>query len=91
MVEMIEGLLIDEEKKYVLTKYRKTKKGVQIRQSDHNSLVTSVRATWHKKIKVTPTSMYNIRDKDGLKKIHKMTSRDTFLSEVLMMKTRKLR
>ena len=47
---MIEGLLIDEERKYVLTKYRKTKKGIQIKHLGNNYLVTSIRATWQKKI-----------------------------------------
>ena len=90
MVEMIEGLIIDEDKKYVLTKYRKTKKGIQVRHSDHNSLVTSVRATWQRKIKLTHTEIYNIKDKDGLKKFHEMTSKDTFLSEVFNDENKKI-
>ena len=61
MVEIIEGLFIDKERKNVLIKYRKTNKGIQVKQSDHNYLVTSVRAKWERKITSTPTEMYNIK------------------------------
>ena len=87
---MVEGHKIDGEKKYVLTKYRKTKKGVKVQQSDHNSLVTTVRTTWSKKIKSKPTEMYNIKDKNGLKQFYDMTSRDTFLSEIFNDESKKI-
>ena len=40
MVEMVESLLINEDKQYVLTKYQKKKKGVKVKESDHNSLTS---------------------------------------------------
>ena len=48
IVNMTQELVIDEEKKYVLTKYTKTKKGVKIQESDHNSLITHLKATWNR-------------------------------------------
>ena len=82
MVEMVESLLIDEDRKYVLTKYQKTKKGVKVQESDHNSLITQVKATWNKKKNVQKAEMYNLKDADGLKRFKEITSKNNFLSEV---------
>ena len=40
MDDMVEELLIDEDKKYALTSYTKTKNGAKVKESDHNSLIT---------------------------------------------------
>ena len=82
MSQMINSLVIDEEKKYVLTKFTKTKNGMKIQESDHNSLITNINATWHKKRNIKPIEMYDLKDQEGLKKFKAMTSKDNFLSEV---------
>jgi hypothetical protein len=79
---MISDLVIDEAKKYVLTKHTKTKNGFKVKESDHNTLITSVKATWNKKKFIKKIVIYNLKDKDGLLKFKEMTSKDTFLSEV---------
>ena len=43
-----------------------------------------------KENKLTPTVMYNIKDKDGLKKFHEITSRDTFLTEVFNYENKRI-
>ena len=90
MVDIVEGMLINEEKKYLLTKYRKTKKGVKIQESDHNTLITTVKATWNKKIKTKHVEVYNLKDPEGLKKFKNMTSKDKFLSEVFSDESKKI-
>ena len=75
MVDMVESLVIDEERKYVLTKYQKTKKGVKIQESDHNSLITQVNAVWNKKRNMKKVGIYNLKDVEGLKKFKEMTSK----------------
>ena len=82
MSDMITELVIDEEKLHALTSYRKTKTGPKVIQSDHNSMITQVQSVWHKKVPKERTEMYNLKDKEGLKKFKDITSKDTFLSEV---------
>ena len=82
MVDMVDSLVIDEERKYVLTKYHKTKKGVKTQESDHNSLMTQVKATWNTNKNVKKVEMYNLKDVEGLKKFKDITSKNNFLSEV---------
>ena len=82
MEGMISDLVIDEAKKYVLTKHTKTKNGFKVKESDHNTLITNVKATWNKKKFIKKIEIYNLKDKDGLLKFKEMTSKDTFLSEV---------
>ena len=52
MVEVINSLIIDEDKKYSLTSHKKTKTGLKVQESDHYTLITNVNATWNKKTSV---------------------------------------
>ena len=78
MVEMIESLKIDEDKKYSLTSYKKTKNGIKIQESDHNTLITTLNAKWSKKIAVKRYEMYDLKDQEGLIKFKEMTSKNDF-------------
>ena len=80
MADMIEELVIDENKQYALSRYKKTKNGVKVVESDHNSLITKVKAVWTKKQLEKRTEMYNLKDIDGFKKFKEITSRNNFLS-----------
>jgi hypothetical protein len=86
MADMIEELVIDEEKKFVLTKYTKTKKGVKTKESDHNSLITKVLANWNKTKNNVRIEIYNLKDKDGQRKFKEMTDKDNLLSSSLKNK-----
>ena len=71
---------IDEARKHVLTKIHKTKKGVRIKESDHNTIITEF------DIKVMPKpleekdELYNLKDKDGQIKFKEYTTKVKFLS-----------
>ena len=51
MNDMITSLVIDEKKEHALASYRKTKNGSKVTESDHNSLITHIKAVWKKKQK----------------------------------------
>ena len=85
MAEMIEELVIDEDKQHVLTSFRKTKTGTKTKESDHNTLITKVTAVWNKKLPAKRIEMYNLKDKEGLKKFKARTSQDTFYPQYSKM------
>ena len=82
MDDMIEGLVIDESKNHALTSYTKTKNGTKVKESDHNSMITNIKASWVKKPQIKRVEIYNLKDREGLTKFKDMTSKDTFLSSV---------
>ena len=47
----IKSLKIDEDRKHVLTKITKTKKGVKKQESDHNVLISKFKFCWSKNVK----------------------------------------
>lgn len=65
-----------------MNSYKKTKNGPKVKESDHNSLITKIKGTWKKQIVQKRTEMYNLKDKEGLKKFKEITSEDLFLSSV---------
>ena len=82
MQEMISKVLIDEHRKHVLVRHMKTKHGIKVKESDHNSIVTEIKVKWDKSKNVKQVEMYNLKDPEGLKKFKEMTTHDKFLSEV---------
>ena len=82
--EIVEELIIDEEKDFALASFRKTKTGAKVKLSDHNSMLTKIKAQWNKNIPETRIEMYNFKDKDGLERFKQITSKDTFLSSVFI-------
>ena len=90
MESIISEVLIDEERKHVLTRYTKTKKGPSIKESDHNSIVTHIKVSWNKNRNTKRTEMYNMKDIEGLKMFKEMTSNDNFLSEVFHDEEKKI-
>ena len=82
VADMINEVEIDEERKYSLTGFIKTKKGTKTIESDHNTIITRIEAVWNKgKIKETKEEMYNLKNVEGLMKFKDITE-DSFLSEV---------
>ena len=73
---------IDEERKHVLRRIYKTRKGTKIKESDHNTITTEFN------IKVTPDvnnekiEVYNLKNKDCLAKFKSYTSENNMLSSI---------
>ena len=82
MQEIICTVLIDEERKHVLVRHMKTKHGVKVKESDHNSIITEVKVNWDKRKNSTQVEKYKLKDPEGLKKFRDMTTREKFLTEV---------
>ena len=80
--EMIDKMIIDKNQDYALESFRKTKTGSKVKVSDHNSIITNIKAVWKKTEPNTRIEMHNFKDKDGLERFKKLTSCDNFLSSV---------
>ena len=60
----IDSLLIDEERNHTLTRYSKSKKSINIHQSDHNVMITSMNFKWNKRIVKERVEIFNFKNKD---------------------------
>ena len=83
MIGNLESLVIDEDRKHVLTKIKKTKKGVIKKESDHNILITTFSDTFGSNEKKEKEEVYNIKNKDCQRKFKEYTSNTRMLSSVL--------
>ena len=90
MEEMINRVIIDEERKHVLTRHIKTRNGVKVKESDHHKIITNIAVKWKKKKNTKIIEIYNLKDKEGLNKFKKITDKDTFLSEVFEDETKNI-
>ena len=81
MEEKISEIVIVENRDNVLTRLKKTKTGNKIKESDHNSIITQVKANWNVTKHIQRLEIYNFKDTEGLIKFREMTSSDKFLSE----------
>ena len=90
MEDMIRKVTIDEERKHILTRHTKTKYGVKVKESDHHTIITEISVKWNKKKNMKTVEIYNLKDKEGLKKFKDMTNKDSFLSEVFEDETKNI-
>ena len=70
IVEDIVEMLIDDERKHVLTKLVKTKKGVVKKESDHNTIITKLNIRWKPNTKSKKREIYNLKNKECQKNLH---------------------
>ena len=74
--------VIDEEKLSALTGKVKTKKGTELKTSDHNSIVCRLKCKWNKQLKKHRIEHFNFKDTVGLKRYKEMTSNNILTSIV---------
>ena len=77
-----ESLVIDEERKHVLTKVVKTKKGTKKVESDHNVLVSKLKFDWNKNIRKDRVEIYNLKNKKCQAAFKEITSKPGILSSI---------
>ena len=82
LVESIESILIDEDRKHALTKFVRTKKSSRRVESDHNPIVTKLDLTWNKSSQKKRLEMFNLKNGEGQLKFKEVTSNTNFLSSV---------
>ena len=63
-------MLIDDKRKHVLTRLRKTKTGIHKKESDHNTIVTELEITYKPENKSSRTEMFNLKDKEAQKSFY---------------------
>ena len=74
---------IDEERKHVLTRIRKTKKGSKVKESDHNVILSEFNCKVNKKEKNDKTESYNLKNQECQANFKKYTTNTTMLSSVV--------
>ena len=83
IIKDVVSLEIDETKKHVLSRIRKTKKGTVKKESDHNFLITTFKSTFKNTKENKKTEMYNLKNKECQLKFKAYTSNTNMLSSVL--------
>ena len=81
----VETIVIDEERKNVLTKLSKTKKGISKVESDHNTIFTHLKLSWTKRLKKQRNELFNLKNKECqeiFKEETKSINNNNFLSSV---------
>ena len=72
--ELISSLVIDEERKYVLTKYASRMGKKCVKPSDHNVLVCKLDIKWDRKIIASRKEIFQLKDVAGLEVFSQLTS-----------------
>ena len=83
---MINSMIIDEERKYVLTKYTKKKCNSFITESDHNPLIIDIDVFWNSKIKPDRTEIFNLRNAECQDSFFRHTNNSDILTKCLINK-----
>ena len=73
---------VDEQRKYVMTKYSSSHGLKNIVESDHNVLICNLSVGYSKKIKTERKEILRLRDSEGLRNFHAVTSNCSSLVEL---------
>ena len=76
-------MLVDEERKYVLSRFYKSKKETTIVASDHNILVLDIILKWSQKIVMERKEIYNLRNEECQQVFKNNTSNNKNLIQLL--------
>ena len=79
-------MIIDEERKYFLTKYTKKKCNSFITESDHNPLIIDIDVFWNSKIKPDRTEIFNLRNAECQDSFFRHTNNSDILTKCLINK-----
>jgi len=80
LVEEVEKVVVDEEKEYALESIMKTKKGVKVSKSDHNTIITKFNLERDEKYKTERKEMFNLKNKEAQIKFKELTSEPGILT-----------
>ena len=76
-------MVIDEDRKYVLTRFYKYKTKTSRVESDHNLLILELNFKWNQKIKIDRKEVYNLRNTECQKVFTENTANNKRLIEAL--------
>ena len=80
LLNSMESLKIDEEREHVLTKYTKGKSGSKRTESDHNVLLSKMKFSWRKKVRIEKQEIFNLKNVECQRAFTELTSNTDFLS-----------
>ena len=83
MKEHFTKMHVDEERKHVLTKNHKSKKGIKIKESDHNVVMADFDCTIVKEKENEKMEFYNLKNKTCQAKFKTYTSNTNMLSSTV--------
>ena len=83
LYQKIQNMVIDEERKYVLSRFYKTKNITRCVESDHNPLILNLRLDWNRNIKAQRKEIYNLRNSEGQKMFNELSSNNLNLENFL--------
>ena len=73
---------IDEDRKHVLSRIHKTKRGTKIKESDHNSIITELDCRIIKDKDEKKVELFDLKDKDSQAKFKAYTTGTNMLSSI---------
>ena len=76
------SLKVDEERKHVITRITKTKKGIKTKESDHNVLWTEFDFKVNEITDKPKIELYNLKNKENQKSFKEYTSKNNALSSI---------
>ena len=82
LVPKILSMMIDDDRKYVLTKLTKKKSELQKKESDHNTIVTKLNDKWKTEAKEKKREIYNMKNKESQMSYKKETDCTRELSDI---------
>ena len=80
--EYLVAVSIDEERKHILSKISKTKKGVKVKESDHNTILTEFNLKVIANQPKEKIEVYNLKNKDCQNAFKEYTSKTNMLSSI---------
>ena len=81
LVEEICKLEVDEKKEYALESIMKTKKGIKVSKSDHNTIISQFKLERNTTTDKERVEVFNFKDKDSLAKFKVLTSEEGILTK----------
>ena len=81
MAHLVE-MKVDEDRKYVLTKVTKTKKGIKVQESDHNTILTEFNLKLNKTEDIKKIELFNLKNTECQEKFKAYTSNTKMLSSI---------
>ena len=81
--EHFTSMHIDENRRHVLTKIRKTKEGIKVKESDHNVIISEFQCKVKPNEDKNVTEFYNLKDREGQIKFKEYTSEIGMLSNTI--------
>ena len=75
---LIISMLVDEERKYVLTKFSKYKGVNKVVKSDHNVLILEVKCPWMNNLRKQRVEIFNLRNRDCQRNFFDDTNKHIF-------------